>query len=191
MKNQPSKPSAPGKPEQKGAPHSRSIPALLATPTRLDQGARNAIAQALNPLVANAFALYVKTKNFHWHLSGRHFRDYHLLFDEQADQIFAMVDILAERVRKLGGLTIHSIGEIGQLQTIKDDNDPFVEAKEMVRRLMEDNKNYASWIMSAHEICDEHEDVATASLLEVFLDETERRIWFLFETQLEEGEKGS
>ncbi len=119
--------------------------------------------------VADAFALYVKTKNFHWHLSGPHFRDYHLLFDEQADQIFAMIDVLAERVRKVGGITIHSISHISQLQNIKDDNDPFVEPKEMLRRLLEDNKNLASRMLSAHQVCDDNQDVATASFLEALL----------------------
>lgn len=161
------------------------FPSRLATPNHLGEKAREAIAKAINPLVADAFALYIKTKNFHWHLSGPHFRDYHLLFDEHADQIFAMTDVLAERIRKLGGLTIHSIGEISQLQNIKDDNDSFVEPIEMVRRLFEDNKNYAARMLEAHEVCDEHEDVATASILEVFIDETERRAWFLFEIQTE------
>lgn len=163
----------------------QKVPQLLATPTHLGEDAREAITKAINPLVADAFALYIKTKNFHWHLSGRHFRDYHLLFDEQADQVFAMIDVLAERVRKLGGLTIHSIGEISQLQNIKDDNDSFVEPIEMVHRLFIDNKNYAARMLNAHEICDEHKDVATASLLEVFIDETERRAWFLYEIQAE------
>jgi starvation-inducible DNA-binding protein len=161
------------------------IPLALATPTHLDEKARDAIAKALNPLIADAFALYVKTKNFHWHLSGAHFRDYHLLFDEQADQIFAMIDVLAERIRKLGGLTLHSIGEIHQLQNIKDDNDPFVEPIEMVRRLFEDNKNYAARMLAAHQVCDDHKDVASASFLEIFIDETERRAWFLFEIQVD------
>lgn len=162
---------------------SSKIPAQLATPTNLGEEATRAITAAINPLVADAFALYVKTKNFHWHLSGPHFRDYHLLFDEQAEQIFAMIDVLAERVRKMGGLTIHSIGQISQLQTIKDDDEEFVPAKEMVRRLMEDNKNYSERILKAHQVCEEHEDFATTSLLEVFLDETQRRTWFLFEIQ--------
>ncbi|MBA2368908.1 MAG: DNA starvation/stationary phase protection protein [Candidatus Protochlamydia sp.] len=153
----------------------------LAVPNNLGEGARDAITLAVNPLVADAFALYVKTKNFHWHLSGAHFRDYHLMFDEQANQIFAMIDILAERVRKLGGLTLHSIGQIGQLQTIKDDDDEFVEPKEMLLRLLNDNKKYSDNLRSAHQICEEHKDIATTSLLEVFMDETERRIWFLFE----------
>lgn len=155
----------------------------LATPNGLGDIARDAISAAINPLVADAFALYVKTKNFHWHMSGSHYRDYHLLFDEQADQIFAMIDVLAERIRKLGGLTIHSIGEISEKQSVKDDDDTFVEPKEMVRRLMEDNKKFADRMRKAHEVCEEHEDVATTSILEIFIDETERRTWFLFETQ--------
>lgn len=158
---------------------------LLATPTNLGEEAREAISQAINPLVADAFALYVKTKNFHWHLSGPHFRDYHLLFDEQADQIFEMIDVLAERVRKLGGLTIHSIGEISKLQSIQDDNDPYVEPKEMVRRLFEDNKKYAARMLAAHKVCEDYEDVATTSILEILIDETERRAWFLYEIQVE------
>lgn len=155
----------------------------LAVPNTLGEKACKAIIKAINPLVADAFALYVKTKNFHWHLSGSHFRDYHLLFDEQAEQIYAMIDILAERVRKLGGLTIHSISEISKLQTIKDDNDTYVEPKEMVKRLLKDNNHYTVELRKAHKICEKNEDVATASLLEEFLDETERRVWFLFEIQ--------
>lgn len=162
-----------------------SIPHALATPTHLGDKARNAITQSLNPLVADAFALYVKSKNFHWHLSGAHFRDYHLLFDEQVDQIFAMVDVLAECVRKLGGITIHSIRHISQLQNIQDDDDTFVEPKEMVRRLLEDNKEYATRLLAAHQVCEDHQDFATTSILEIFIDETERRIWFLYETQVE------
>lgn len=160
-----------------------ATPHQLATPTNLGEKARGAIAQAINPLVADAFALYVKTKNFHWHLSGPHFRDYHLLFDEQADQIFAMIDVLAERVRKLGGITIHSIGHISQLQNIEDDNDPFVEPREMVVRLLQDNKRLAASMLAAHKVCEDHKDFATTSILEIFIDETERRTWFLFEAQ--------
>ncbi|CUI17409.1 hypothetical protein PNK_1802 [Candidatus Protochlamydia naegleriophila] len=154
----------------------------LATPNALGVKAESAISHAINPLVADAFALYVKTKNFHWHLSGPHFRDYHVLFDEQADQIFAMIDVLAERVRKLGGLTIHSIGQIAQLQTIEDDNRDYVGAHEMVQVLFQDNQELAQRMREAHKVCEEHEDVATTSILEVFIDETERRAWFLFET---------
>lgn len=153
----------------------------LAVTNSLGEEARDAITIAINPLVADAFALYVKTKNFHWHMSGPHFRDYHLLFDEQADQIFAMIDVLAERVRKLGGLTIHSIGQIGKLQNIEDDNDLFVEPSTMMKRLYEDNKNMTDTMRAAHKVCEEHEDIATTSILEIFIDETERRAWFLFE----------
>lgn len=161
-----------------------TISSKLAVPNNLGVKARNDITNALNPLVADAFALYVKSKNFHWHLSGPHFRDYHLLFDEQADQIFAMIDTLAERVRKLGGLTIHSIGQISQLQKIKDDNDLFVDPSEMLRRLFEDNKSFTNTLRAAHEICSNHQDFATTSILEIFLDETERRAWFLFEASV-------
>lgn len=161
----------------------KSSPAArqLATPTDLTRQEGQAITEALNPLIADAFALYVKTKNFHWHLSGSHFRDYHLLFDEHAEQIFAAIDTLAERVRRVGGATIRSISHISQLQTIQDDNDEFVPAGEMVRRLMEDNAHLAQVQRAAHEVCEKNRDVATASELEVILDETERRKWFLFE----------
>lgn len=164
-----------------------SVPRQLATPSHLGQKAHEAISKAINPLVADAFALYVKTKNFHWHLAGPHFRDYHLLFDEQADQIFEMIDVLAERIRKLGGLTIHSIGEIKRLQTIQDDDDAFVESKEMVRRLFEDNKKFAARMLEAHKVCEDHQDFASTSILEIMIDETERRAWFLFEIQTEEN----
>src|SRR5262245_4256374 len=123
----------------------------LATPTDLGNKAREAIAEAINPLVADAFALFVKTKNYHWHVSGSHYRDYHLLLDEQAGQIFAMIDVLAERVRKLGGTTIHSIGQISSLQRVADDNEAFVEPIEMIRRLMKDNEEYAVRMRAAHE----------------------------------------
>lgn len=157
-------------------------PANLATPNDLKESSRQKIAESINPLVADAFALYVKTKNFHWHMSGSHYRDYHLLFDEQSDQIFAMIDILAERVRKLGGTTIRSIGHISRLQTIKDDDDAYLEPIKMLKHLMEDNKNYAARMRAAHQVCEDGNDVATSSILEVFIDETERRTWFLFET---------
>jgi starvation-inducible DNA-binding protein len=159
------------------------IPSKLATPTDLNANARQVIAKAINPLIADAFALYVKTKNFHWHVTGSHYRDYHLMLDEQANQIFAMIDVLAERIRKLGGTTIRSIDHISRLQRIRDDNDEFVAPKEMVRRLLEDNKEYTAHLRQAHHICDEQQDVATVSVLEVFIDETERRTWFLYETQ--------
>jgi len=157
----------------------------LATPNGLHDSARANIAANLNPLVADCFALFVKTKNFHWHMSGSHYRDYHLLLDEHADQIFAMIDVLAERVRKLGRITIHSIGEIASLQRIKDDSRDFVKPVDMIRSLMKDNELFLENLRAAHEVCSEGKDVASTSLLENFIDETERRIWFLFETQVE------
>ncbi|MCW3098106.1 MAG: starvation/stationary phase protection protein [Chthonomonadaceae bacterium] len=153
----------------------------LTTPTDLKAKDVKAIVEAINPLVADAFALYVKTKNFHWHLSGSHFRDYHLLFDEHADQIFATIDVLAERVRKIGGTTIRSISHINALQTIDDDNEEFLTPFQMLQRLIADNKAMAAAMRKAHEVADDGKDVATASVLEVFIDETERRTWFLFE----------
>jgi starvation-inducible DNA-binding protein len=153
----------------------------LETPTDLSNNAIPEIAQALNGLVADSYALYTKTKNFHWHVSGPHFRDYHLLFDDQATEIFATVDDLAERVRKLGAKTIHSIGEIAKLQTIKDNNKDFVSPADMLKELMEDNKTVIKAMRAAHEIADKHEDVATASILENFIDAAEKRNWFLFE----------
>jgi starvation-inducible DNA-binding protein len=159
--------------------------AKLATPNTLGPKAASAITFVINPLIADSFALYVKTKNFHWHLSGPHFRDYHLLFDEQADQIFAMIDVLAERVRKLGGMTIHSIGHIAQLQTIQDDNQAYEEPQSMLQKLCNDNKNFAQRMRDAHQVCEDNGDVATSSILEVFIDETERRTWFLFENTVD------
>ena len=156
-------------------------PAQLATMTDLTPQEVQAVTEAVNPLIADAFALYVKTKNFHWHLSGSHFRDYHLLFDEQADAIFASIDIMAERVRRIGGTTIRSIGHIGQLQTIADDNDDFVPAGQMVKRLMQDNEHIARMIRDAIAVCDKSRDSATSNALQEILDETERRKWFLFE----------
>ena len=158
---------------------------MYSFPSDLDDTDRNKIAQAINSLVADVFALYVKTKNFHWHMSGSHFQDYHLLLDEQADQIFAMIDVLAERVRKLGKNTIHSISQIAQLQKIKDNNKDDVVPQEMIEELMNDNKKLIQHMRLAHKICDKGNDVATASLLENFIDETERRAWFLFETQID------
>src|ERR1700685_3828924 len=137
----------------------------LDTPTALPQAAVNKISAALNVLLADAFALYLKTKNFHWHVSGRHFRDYHLMLDEQSDAIFATTDQLAERVRKLGGTTVRSIGQVSKLQTIKDNNEAFVPPREMLRELMEDNKHVAAAMRKAHKLCDDHEDSGTAGLL--------------------------
>lgn len=162
-----------------------TVPAKLATPNDIGPKAKKAIAAALNPLIADTFALYVKTKNFHWHVSGSHYRDYHLLLDEQATQIFAMIDVLAERVRKLGGLTIRSIGHIKSLQHIKDDDSTFVKPRDMLKILLDDNKLLESEMRHAHKICAEYNDVATTSVLEVYIDETERRIWFLYETSAE------
>ena len=160
----------------------------LDTPTDLPQGAVDKISASLNVLLADAFALYMKTKNFHWHVSGRHFRDYHLMLDEQADAIFATTDQLAERARKLGGVTLRSIGEVAKLQTIKDNNESYVPPREMLRELMEDNKNMAAAMRKAHKLADDQDDPATAGLLETFIDETERRTWFLFEASRQEGE---
>lgn len=154
----------------------------LDTPSDLDEQGREKVAEAINRLVADAFALYIKTKNFHWHMSGRHFRDYHLLLDEQADQIFATIDPLAERVRKLGANTIRSVAHIAQLQRVKDNDEDFVTAPDMLRELEMENRKMAKNMRDAHQIADDAEDVATASLLEVYIDETERRTWFLFET---------
>ena len=159
----------------------------LDTPTDLSPQAVNKVSEALNVLLADAFALYLKTKNFHWHISGRHFRDYHLLLDEQSDQIFATTDQLAERVRKLGGTTLRSIGQISKLQTIQDNNEQFVPPRQMLRELMEDNKHMAAAMRKAHKLADDNEDTGTAQLLELFIDETERRTWFLFEASRQEG----
>jgi starvation-inducible DNA-binding protein len=163
----------------------------LDTPTDLPQAAVEKLSASLNVLVADAFALYLKTKNFHWHVSGRHFRDYHLMLDEQSEAIFATTDALAERVRKLGGITLRSIGQVAKLQTIKDNNDDYVPPREMLRELMEDNKKVAAAMRKAHKLADDHEDSATAGLLENFIDETERRTWFLFEASRQEGDNAA
>jgi starvation-inducible DNA-binding protein len=160
--------------------------------TRNDLGveATKDLAAALNVLLADLFALYVKTKNFHWHVSGPHFRDYHLLLDEQADQIFAITDPVAERVRKLGGTTLHSIGHIAKLQRIKDNDAEFVTPQDMLAELRDDNLRLISQMRETHSVCDERRDVATASLLEVWIDEAERRAWFLFEATRRGDEPG-
>src|SRR5580693_8405515 len=163
----------------------------LDTPTDLPKAAADKISAALNVLLADAFALYLKTKNFHWHASGRHFRDYHLLLDEQSEAIFATTDQLAERVRKIGGATLRSIGQITKLQTIQDNNEAYVPPREMLRELMEDNKHMAAAMRKAHKLCDDHEDSGTAGLLETFIDETERRTWFLFEASRQEGDNAA
>jgi starvation-inducible DNA-binding protein len=154
----------------------------LATPTDLKSNATKDIAGALNAILADTFALYMKTKNFHWHVSGPHFRDYHLLLDEQADQIFASTDVIAERVRKIGGNTLRSIGDISRQQRLADNDAPYVDPQDMLAELRDDNQRVVASMREAHGLCDEHEDVATASLLEVFIDEAERRVWFLYET---------
>src|SRR5947208_1450896 len=156
--------------------------APLETPTDLKPNSVRDIAGALNILLADMFGLYVKTKNFHWHVSGPHFRDYHLLLDEQADQIFATTDILAERVRKIGGTTVRSIGQIGRLQRVLDNDADYVTPLDMLAELRDDNKQLAAHLRETHDVCDEYGDVATASLLEVWIDEAERRAWFLTET---------
>ncbi|MCW6508578.1 Dps family protein [Lichenifustis flavocetrariae] len=156
-------------------------PVALRTPNDLGDNATSAIAAEVNKLVADAFALYVKTKNFHWHMSGPHFRDYHLMLDEQSEQIFATTDPLAERVRKLGQKTLRSIGNINEITRVKNNDADFVSPLDMLKELCADNKAMAANMRKAHEICDDHKDVATASLLEVYIDETERRTWFLFE----------
>jgi starvation-inducible DNA-binding protein len=153
----------------------------LMTPTDLDREATKNIAAAMNGILADVFALYIKTKNFHWHVSGPHFRDYHLLLDEQADQLFAMTDGIAERVRKLGEFTIRSIGQISRMQRVLDNEAGYVEPGDMIAELLEDNKTLTARLREAHDVCDEGRDVATASLIEVWIDETERRTWFLFE----------
>jgi starvation-inducible DNA-binding protein len=154
----------------------------LSTPTDLKKGATRDISAGMNGLLADSFALYLKTKNFHWHMSGPHFRDYHLLLDEQGNQIFAMTDPMAERVRKIGGNTLHSIGEIAAVKRIADNDAEYVTPQDMLAELRDDNFELAKRMREVHSVCDEYDDVATASLLEVWIDETERRHWFLFET---------
>jgi starvation-inducible DNA-binding protein len=161
--------------------------APLATPTDLSAGATKDIAGALNALLADVFTLYLKTKNFHWHMSGPHFRDYHLLLDEQGDQIFAMTDDIAERVRKIGGTTIRSIGHIGRLKRLLDNDADYVTPEDMLSELRDDNKQLTASMRETHGLCDEHGDVATASLLENWIDQAERRTWFLFEATRNRG----
>ena len=156
--------------------------ARLGTPTNLSADATRDISAALTTLLADMFALYLKTKNFHWHVSGPHFRDYHLMLDEQAEQIFATTDDIAERVRKIGGTTLRSIGHIARLQRVLDNDADFVTPQDMLAELRDDNKDMTLRMRETHDLCDEHGDVATASLLENWIDEAERRTWFLFET---------
>jgi len=155
--------------------------APIATPSDLGAQATRDIAGALNAILADVFALYLKTKNFHWHMSGPHFRDYHLLLDDQADQIYAMTDPIAERVRKVGGTTLRSIGHIARLQRVADNDADFVTPLDMLAELQQDNQQLAAGLRAAHGVCDEHHDIASASLIETWIDETERRAWFLFE----------
>jgi starvation-inducible DNA-binding protein len=154
----------------------------LETPNLLSSQATEEIAAALTALLADSLALYLKTKNFHWHVSGPHFRDYHLMFDEQAAEIFAMTDPLAERARKVGGTTLRSIGHIARQQRLLDNDAGYVEPADMLAELLDDNKQLAAFMRQTHDLCDDHDDVATESLLEEFIDQTEKRIWFLFET---------
>ena len=167
--------------DSKGSWSSASVPSQLATPTDLAPQAVQAVMAAINPIIADAFTLYVKSKNFHWHLAGSHFRDYHLLFDEHADQLLAAIDPLAERVRRIGGTTIRSISHISNTQTIDDDNSDFISPEEMVQHLIDDNRHIAEAMRAAMELCDEKRDHPTSNLLQELLDETEKRIWFLYE----------
>lgn len=172
------------KPEVSHAGHAAHAVQMAKEEPRSDLGAEavKEISTALKPLLADAFALYLKTKNFHWHMSGPHFRDYHLLLDQNAQQIFAMTDPIAERARKLGGTTLHSISDIEQHQRLKDNNQDFVAPLEMLDELRSDNQQLTRSLRSVHEICEKHQDVATASLIENWIDQTERRAWFLSET---------
>jgi starvation-inducible DNA-binding protein len=153
----------------------------LITPTELKTAATKDISGAMNAILADVFALYLKTKNFHWHMSGPHFRDYHLLLDEHGDQLFAMTDAIAERIRKVGGTTLRSIGHIARTQRVSDNDADYVEPEDMLAELREDNKTLAARLREAHGVCEDHNDIATTSLIEVWIDETERRTWFLFE----------
>ena len=164
----------------KTRPNTRDV--SLHTPTDLGAEATRDISGALNLLLADMFALYLKTKNFHWHMSGPHFRDYHLLMDEQAGQIFAATDSIAERVRKIGGSTLRSVGHIARLQRVLDNDAEYVTPLDMLAELRDDNKQLAARLREAHGLCGEHGDVASASLIETWIDEVERRVWFLFET---------
>ena len=154
----------------------------LITPTDLGSKASTDIAGGMNAILADVFALYLKTKNFHWHMSGPHFRDYHLLLDGQADQLYAMTDPIAERIRKTGGSTLRSIGHIARIQRVKDNDAEYVDPLDMLAELREDNQELAARLREVHSMVDEHRDIGTASLIESWIDETERRTWFLFES---------
>ena len=164
----------------KPTPQKRQNAPLL-TPTDLKAEATKDVSAAMNGILADVFALYLKTKNFHWHMSGPHFRDYHVMLDEQAEQLYAMTDPIAERIRKLGGTTLRSIGHIARTQRILDNDAEYVEPADMLAELCDDNKTVATRLREVHEVCDEHHDIASASFIEVWIDETERRTWFLFE----------
>jgi starvation-inducible DNA-binding protein len=164
--------------------------APLITPTDLTSAATRDIAGTMNAIAADVFALYLKTKNFHWHVSGPHFRDYHLLLDEQAEQLFAMTDPIAERIRKVGGTTLRSIGHIARTQRVLDNDADYVEPEDMLAELCEDSKAFAARLREAHSVCEEHNDIATTSLIEVWIDETERRTWFLFEASRRRDSSG-
>jgi len=171
----------PAQSRSEGFPKTYPAPPELSTPTDLTPEQAKAVTDAVNPIIADAFALYAKTKNFHWHLSGPRFRDLHLLFDKQATQILESIDPMVERIRKIGGTSIRSLSHVGTLQTIHDDNDEFVAPQEMVHRLLLDNRHIAQQIRAAAEVADDNKDIATSNLLETFLDDAERRTWFLFE----------
>src|SRR5471030_2233995 len=156
--------------------------APLITPTDLGEKASNDIAGAMNGILADVFALYLKTKNFHWHMSGPHFRDYHLLLDEHADQIYAMADPISERIRKVGGATLRSIGHIARIQRVLDNDADYVEPLDMLAELREDNKMLSARLREMHGVVEHHHDIATASLIENWIDESERRTWFLYES---------
>ncbi|MEO6102054.1 MAG: DNA starvation/stationary phase protection protein [Pseudoxanthomonas sp.] len=161
--------------------------APLLTPTDLKGDSTRDIAAAMNGILADVFAIYLKTKNFHWHMSGPHFRDFHLLLDDQGDQLFAMTDPIAERIRKVGGTTLRSIGHIARTQRVLDNDADYVEPLDMLAELREDNKTLAASLREAHGVCEQHRDIATTSLIESWIDETERRTWFLFEASRNGG----
>ena len=172
---------SPAHSRSEGFPRTYPAAPQLSTPTDLTPEQAKAITDAVNPLIADAFALYAKTKNFHWHLSGPRFRDLHLLFDKQATQVLESIDPMVERIRKIGGTSIRSLTHVGTLQTIHDDNDEFVEPQEMVRRLLQDNRHIVQQIRQAATVADDNKDTSTSNLLETFLDDAERRTWFLYE----------
>jgi starvation-inducible DNA-binding protein len=164
--------------------------APLHTPSDLSAEATKVISAAMNGILADVFGLYLKTKNFHWHMSGPHFRDYHVMLDEQASQLYAMTDPLAERIRKVGGTTLRSIGHIARSQRVLDNDAEYVEPSDMMAELRDDNKSLATRLREAHDVCAEQRDIASTSLMEVWIDETERRTWFLFETTRRQDSSG-